>query len=156
MSARCTFHIGPFYFGIPVEAVQEVLRGQTLTPVPLAPPAVKGLLNLRGDIVTVLDLSETLGVHPRRAGSPPLHVLIRDRGEVVSLCVDRIGEVAEVEESLFEPPPEMLQGTARELIRGAYKLSDRLLLVLDVSKAMETAERGSPAGSSSTGGPPCG
>jgi purine-binding chemotaxis protein CheW len=74
MSARCTFHIGPFYFGIPVEAVQEVLRGQTLTPVPLAPPAVKGLLNLRGDIVTVLDLSETLGGHPFRAGSPPLHV----------------------------------------------------------------------------------
>jgi purine-binding chemotaxis protein CheW len=133
----CTFFVDGHYFGIDVLKVQEIIRYQKMTRVPLAPAVVRGLINLRGQIVTAIDLRRRLGLHDRQEDQLPVNVIVRTDDGAVSLLVDEIGDVLEVEEKLFEPPPHTLQGTARELISGAYKLTDRLMLLLDVDKALQ-------------------
>jgi purine-binding chemotaxis protein CheW len=132
----CTFHLGGLYLGIEVTRVQEVIRHQQMTPVPLAPSLVGGLINLRGQIVTAIDLRERLGLPPRSGGRLPMNVVVRTDDGAISLLVDEIGDVVEVLPETFEGAPETLTGVARELIVGTYKLPDRLLLVLDTDKAV--------------------
>ena len=127
----CTFFVDDQYFGLDVLNVQEIIRYQGMTRVPLAPPVVRGLINLRGQIVTAIDLRRRLELTDRPAGQFPVNVVVHTDDGAVSLLVDEIGDVLEVPDKLFERPPETLKGTARELIRGAYKLADRLLLILD-------------------------
>ena len=103
----------------------------------LHPHAVAGLINLRGQVVTALDLRRRLNMPDRAEGKVAMNVVVRAAEEVWSLLVDSIGGVIEVTDSTFEPPPDTLSGPIRELIRGAYKLDDALLLVLDVDKALE-------------------
>src|SRR5262249_51504349 len=132
----CTFFIDGFFYGIEVEKVQEILRPQAMTAVPLAPPVVMGLINLRGQIVTAIDLRRRLGRNELSFGKQPINLVLRtDRGPV-SLLVDEIGDVVEVEDTDFERPPETLQGDLRSLIRGAYKRDDRLLLILETENAL--------------------
>lgn len=132
----CTFYVGGLYFGIDVHDVQEIIRYQEMTRVPLAPPVVRGLINLRGQIVTALDLRQRLEMHVRSDDHLPVNVVVRTTDGIVSLLVDEIGDVLDLSESLFENPPETLQGPTRALIRGAYKLEDRLLLVLDTERTI--------------------
>ena len=131
----CTFFLDDLCFGVEVEKVQEVIRFQPMTPVPLAPPAISGLIHLRGQIVTAIDLRRRLDLPARDIGHAPVNVVIRADECLVSLLVDEIGEVEETHEEAFERPPETLRGEARRLIRGAYKLADRLLLLLDTERA---------------------
>lgn len=135
-SQYCTFMLDDLLFGVEVQQVQEVIRFQNLTRVPLASNVVNGLINLRGQIVTALDLRRRLSLPDRPEGELPMNVVIRTEGDLVSLLVDEIGDVVEVDEALFEVPPDTLSGVARDLITGAYKLESRLLLVLDTSKAV--------------------
>jgi len=132
----CTFVLAGHAFGVPVGRVQEVIRHQAMTQVPLAPPIARGLINLRGQIVTALDLRVPLELPPAAPGALPMNVVVRTGGDLVSLLVDEIGDVIEVTADRFEPPPETLTGPARELIRGAFKLDDRLLLILDTDKVI--------------------
>jgi purine-binding chemotaxis protein CheW len=131
-----TFWLDGDLYGVEVGHVQEVLRSQGLTRVPLAPPAVAGLINLRGQVVTAIELRERLGLPPRPAGTDAVVIVVRLHGEAVSLLVDSIADVADVDIHDFEPPPDTMEGPARELIRGAYKLRGQLLLALDVYKAV--------------------
>ena len=131
-----TFVVDRLLFGVEVEKVQEVIRYQEMTRVPLAPPVVKGLINLRGQIVTAIDLRRRLGLRERAATDLPMNVVIRQEDGAVSLLVDEIGDVLEVEEEAFELPPGTLSGEARELIRGVYKLKDTLLSALDTDKIL--------------------
>lgn len=133
----CTFFLDGHYFGIDVLKVQEIIRYQEMTRVPLAPPVVRGLINLRGQIVTAVDLRRRLDFGDRAAGQEPVNVVVRTPDGAVSLLVDEIGDVLRVTEKHFESPPETLRGTARELVRGAYKLPGRLLLILDTDRAVE-------------------
>lgn len=132
----CTFHVDDHYFGVDVLDVQEVIRYQEMTRVPLAPPVVRGLINLRGQIVTAIDLRRRLELCERPADHLPVNVVVHTDDGAVSLLVDEIGDVLAVPEQLFERPPETLRGTARELVRGAYKLEDRLLLILDTERTV--------------------
>lgn len=132
----CTFYLGEQYFGLDVMRVQEIIRAQPMTKVPLAPSVIRGLINLRGQIVTAIDLRRRLGLPDRSNGHPPVNVVVQTDDGAVSLLVDEIGDVLEVSESDFERPPETLKGIARELILGAYKLDSRLLLVLDTERAV--------------------
>lgn len=132
----CTFLLDGQPFGIDVMEVQEVVRHQEMTRVPLAPAVVRGLINLRGQIVTAIDLRRRLGLPDRAGGEPPVNVVVRTDDGAVSLLVDEIGDVLAVPAAAFEPPPETLRGPARGLIRGAYKLDGRLLLVLDTGRAV--------------------
>ena len=132
----CTFYVAGHYFGLDVRRVQEVIRFQEMTRVPLAPPVVRGLINLRGQIVTAIDLRRRMDLPDRHAEELPVNVVVQTDDGAVSLLVDEIGDVLEVPEKLFERSPDTLIGPARELIRGAYKLNDRLMLLLDVDKAL--------------------
>jgi purine-binding chemotaxis protein CheW len=137
-----TFFIDGYRFGVEVATVQEVIRYQPMTRVPLAPPALSGLINLRGQVITAVDLRRRLALPDRAAGELPMDVIVRTKDGLVSLLVDRIGDVVEVSEEAFEEPPETLLGIARELIRGAYKLDGVLLLSLDVEGAVELQPAG--------------
>ena len=137
MSAKqlATFHVGGLFFGVDVARVQEVVRYEGATRVPLAPPSVAGLLNMRGQVVTAVDMRVRAGVEGERDGEP-MSVVVRLEGEVVSLLVDTIGDVVSVTDDQFELPPDTLGADERELITGAYKLEGELLLVLDVEKTL--------------------
>lgn len=132
-----TFLVADWFLGVEVGLVQEVIRYQEMTRVPLASPVVAGLINLRGQIVTAIDLRRRLGLPDRLATDPsvlPANVVPRTDDGVVSLLVDEIGDVREVGPDSFEEPPPTLTGIARELIRGAHTLDRRLLLLLDTDR----------------------
>lgn len=133
----CTFFLDETLFGIEVEKVQEVVRHLEMTRVPLAPPVVGGLINLRGQIVTTIDLRMRLGLGPRSAERLATNIVLEEEGGSVSLCIDEISGVLEVPEDAFEDPPESLGESWRELIRGVYKLPERLLLVLNVERVAD-------------------
>jgi purine-binding chemotaxis protein CheW len=131
-----TFDVAGSYFGIDVLQVQEVLRYQEMTPVPLAPAVIEGLINLRGQIVTALDMRRRLGLPPRASGETAMNVVVRTEEGAVSLLVDEIGDVVEVDSASFERPPENLDPAIRDLVKGIHKLKDRLLLVLDIGQTL--------------------
>ncbi|HWB10977.1 MAG TPA: chemotaxis protein CheW, partial [Pirellulales bacterium] len=135
----CTFYLDGLFLGVDVQQVQEVIRYHEMTRVPRAPHVVEGLINLRGQIVTAIDLRRRLELTDRSNGQLPMNVVVRTSDGVVSLLVDEIGDVLEVDEDAFERPPETLQGVARELIQGTYKLKDQLLLLLDTEKAVSVS-----------------
>jgi purine-binding chemotaxis protein CheW len=136
LSQFCTFYLDGLSFGIDVREVQEVIRYQEMTRVPLVPPVVRGLINLRGQIVTAIDLRRQLDLPERPADALPMNVVVRSDEGAVSLLVDEIGDVVTVSPEDFESPPETLDGVARDLITGVYKLSGQLLLILDTAKAV--------------------
>jgi len=136
----CTFYLDKLLFGVELEKVQEVIRYLEITQIPLAPRVVSGLMNLRGQIVTGIDLRRRLDLADRSDGTAPMNVVIRSADGAVSLLVDEIGDVVEVTEESFERPPETLQGKVREVILGVHKLEKQLMHVLNTEKACETAE----------------
>ncbi len=137
----CTFVVDEALFGVEVERVQEILRHQEMTPIPLAPGSVRGLINLRGQIVPAIELRRCLKLRDRTGDALPANVVIRTDDGPVSLLADQIGEVLTLSEEAFEPPPDNL-GATQDLIRGVYKLEQGLLLVLssDAAIAVSTAE----------------
>lgn len=135
----CTFYLDKYFFGVEVEKVKEVMRYQEMTPVPLAPGMIKGLINLRGQIVTAIDLRHRLELGERSKDRLPMNVVLQTDEGSVSLLVDEIGDVLNVDMDTFERPPETLEGVAKELVLGAYKLEDRLLLILDTDKTITIA-----------------
>ena len=132
----CTFYLDGLFFGIDVQMVQEVIRRQEASRVPLAPRSVTGLINLRGQIVTAIDLRRRLGMVDRPADRDPMNVVVRGHDGAVSLLVDEIGDVLEVEEDEIQAPPSTLHGTSRDLIHGIFKLESRLLLLLDIEQML--------------------
>jgi purine-binding chemotaxis protein CheW len=135
----CTFSVADLFFGIDVLRVQEVLRFQPLTRVPKAPEVIQGLMNLRGQIVTAIDMRGLLHLPARGQAENPMNVVIRTESGAVSLLVDDIGDVLDLEDAAYEPPPANLDATTRKLIRGIFKLEQRLLLILDPEQIVEAA-----------------
>ncbi len=133
----CTFFLDDLFLGIDVLKVQEILLYQEMTPVPLAHPVISGLINLRGQVVTAMDLRLRLGLTERDPEQLPMNVIVQTKGDTVSLLVDEIGDVVEVDDSAFEPPPETIKGAIRKLIDGVYKLDGQLLLVVDAERTMD-------------------
>jgi purine-binding chemotaxis protein CheW len=139
----CTFYLDRLLFGVELKGVQEVIRSLDVTQVPLAPDVVSGLINLRGQIVTAVDLRRRLGLPPRPADALVMNVVVRSEDGAVSLLVDEIGDVVEVDDGTFESAPETLRGSVRDMILGVHKLKGQLLHVMDIEKAcqmVETAE----------------
>lgn len=134
----CTFRLGPLLLGIEVLRVQEIIRIQEMQEVPLAPEEVRGLINLRGEIVTAIDLRKTLGLAPVE-GWRPNNIVVRQNGELLSLLVDQVGEVIELEASRMELPPQTLTANLRRQISGVYKLDDGLLMILNLENMLEAA-----------------
>lgn len=132
----CTFFLNGLFFGVEVLKVQEVIRYQEMTSVPLASRTIQGLINLRGQIVTAIDLRRRLELPARTDEQLPMNVVVRTDDGAVSLLVDEIGDVVEIQDDIFERPPETLRGVARDLVTGVYKLKERLLLILDTEKTV--------------------
>ena len=136
MSQLSTFHVGKYLFGVDVSLVQEVVRLQGVTPVPLAPVEIGGLINLRGEVLTAIDLRTRLGMDRAETTRDPVNVVIRVDDEPVSLLVDEIGGVLEVAQIPFEQTPSTVDERIREMLLGAYTLPDRLLLALDARQVV--------------------
>jgi purine-binding chemotaxis protein CheW len=132
----CTFLVDGLFFGVDVQEVQEVIRFQEMTRVPLAADAVQGLINLRGQIVPAIDMRRQLELPRRAEGDLPMNVVVRTDDGPVSLLVDEIGDVVEVDPDSYEPRPETVRGPARRLVSHVYKLPERLLLILDTGCAV--------------------
>lgn len=134
----CTFYLGDMFLGVEVREVQEVIRPQKMTPVPLASEVIRGLINLRGQIVTAIDLRKRLGITTPPPHSHQMNVIVKTDDGIASLLVDEIGDVIEVKAEDFEAPPETLSGTARDLLLAVVKLKNQLLLTLDTRKTVTT------------------
>ncbi len=131
----CTFWVAGRLLGIDVADVQEIVRNQPETPVPLAPPAVRALINLRGQVVTVVDLRRCLGLPPNEEGGS-VYMVLRYAGHLLSLYVDSMQGVVEVSDAQFEEPTEHDEYVRRALVQGVYKLEEGLLLALDVKRVL--------------------
>ncbi|MCW2754255.1 MAG: chemotaxis protein CheW [Marmoricola sp.] len=153
-SQYCTFWVDGLFFGVGVSAVQEVLRYQPLTVVPSAPEAIQGLINLRGQIVTAVDLRCRIGLPPRAEGDLPMNVIVRSRGEVVSLLVDDIGDVITAQdpdgvELELEAVPANVPSVVQDVVTGVLALPDAVLLVLDADRAADVSVVPEPTGGTS-------
>jgi len=133
----CTFWVAGQFFGVSVNEVQEVLRHQPMTPVPRAHDAVRGLINLRGQIVTAVDLRVRLGLPPRPEGELPMNVIVRSRGEVVSLLVDDIGDVIDTAGFDIESVPSTMPAKLAAVVQCVRPMPDAVLLVLDADRAVD-------------------
>ena len=132
-----TFTIGGAAYGIDILKIQEINKLLELTPVPGAPPYVQGILNLRGQIVTVIDLGLKLGLsntHPENQGR---NIIIRSRGEYIGLLVEQISDVVEVTLDEMASPPANMNGIHGEFFHGVIKTIDRLIGILDIEKILD-------------------
>lgn len=127
----CTFVVGALLVGLPVGDVSEVVRGEHLTHVPLAPEAVVGLLNLRGHIIPAVDARTRFGLESRERDDEATHVIVNVLGEQISLMVDRASDVVTVARADREDVPDTVSPTIRRLLASSYQRPDGLLLVLD-------------------------
>ena len=134
----CTFRLSGMLFGVDVLKVQEIIQFQEMTEVPLSPSVVQGLVNLRGQIVTALDLHERLGLGVSDADEgKPINIVLCTEGGAVSLLVDSIGDVLTLTDEVEEVPPATMNGRTRELVTKVCKLENELLLVLDAEKTVD-------------------
>lgn len=136
-----SIRVGRQLFGVPVLRVQDVIAETAINRVPLAPPEVAGSLNLRGRIVTAIDLRHRLKIEPREAGEGMMSVIVDRGAELYALLVDDVGDVLWLGQAAFEPLPVTLSAHWRALCDGLYRLEEELLLVLDVEHIL-TLETG--------------
>lgn len=137
MSDVVTIRIGSQDFGFPVMQVRDVLGHQRLTPVPLAPHAIAGLLNLRGRIVTAIDLRTRLGLPRRAAGSEATHVVVESGSELYALVVDSVGDVLHVDEQQLEAVPASLNPKWRAVAFAVYPMDAGLIVLLDIARLLD-------------------
>jgi purine-binding chemotaxis protein CheW len=122
--------------GIPVLSVRDIIVTQAMTRIPLAPPEIAGSMNLRGRIVTAIDLRRRLGLPSRDSGQPGMSVVVERQGELYSLVVDAVREVIEFDEHQLEPNPPTLGAAWREFSTGIYRLQSELLVVLNTERVL--------------------
>jgi purine-binding chemotaxis protein CheW len=124
-------------FGLPISRVQDVFMPDRLTRVPLSPPEIAGVLNLRGRIVTAIEMRRRLGLPPRSGGRPPLAVGIELRGESYGLLIDTVGEVMKLPDATREPNPVNLDAKLKRVSAGVHRLEGQLLVILDVDRVLD-------------------
>ena len=132
-----TFFIKDQMFGIPVLKVQDILTPDRIAPIPLAPPEVEGSINLRGRIVTVIDMRERLGLGHRNMSDKPMGVTVEQNHELYTLLVDKVGDVVSLSTDLYEDNPSTLDTLWREFALGVYRLDGPLMVVLDVDHILD-------------------
>lgn len=136
-----TFMLGGQLCGVPVIQVNDVLTLQGITRAPLSPPAVEGFMNLRGKIVTAVDVRRCLGEPACEKGGKRMSIVVEDHGEMFSLIIDSIGDVLRLDNSSLDEIPVTLTGKWREVISSIYKLEKQLLVILDISTLLEKARQ---------------
>ena len=135
-AAFVTLTVADQFCGIPVLGVRDILGAQVITRIPLASPEIAGSLNLRGRIVTAIDLRRRLGLADAPDGAARMSVVAEQGGELYALLVDQVSEVMSLPATFFEPNPPTLPPPWSEFSAGIYRLQDRLLVVLDVGRLL--------------------
>jgi len=130
-----TFYLGDFLFGIYADKVMEINKDLDITPVPLAPSFILGIMNLRGQIITVIDLAKKINFQVETR--PRLNLIVRNQDEAVSLLIEKISDILEIPETKLEEPPEKIEGFDKEYVDKIYQLPDRLLAIIKVEKIFE-------------------
>ncbi len=123
--------------GVPVLGVRDILAEQPITRIPLAPPDIAGSLNLRGRIVTAIDLRTRLTLPPGEPGTKRMSVVVEQGGELYALLVDQVAEVLSLEADLFERNPPTLEAHWAAFSSGIYRLDGRLLVILDIARLLD-------------------
>lgn len=141
MTVYVTAMIDGQLFGLPIVRVQDVFIPERLTRVPLAPPEIVGVLNLRGRIVTLIDLRRRFGLGERKEGEDVMAIGVESRGESYGLLIDRVGEVVELEGVAREPNPVNLDQRLAQMSSGIYRLDDQLLIVVDVDRVLDIGRK---------------
>ncbi|MGH6664154.1 MAG: chemotaxis protein CheW [Pseudolabrys sp.] len=136
-----TAMIGGQLFGLPIVRVQDVFIPERLTRVPLAPPEIAGILNLRGRIVTLIDLRRRFGLDARGAGDAAMAIGVEARGESYGLLIDSVGEVLKLDDAAREPNPVNLDERLARVSSGIYRLDGQLLIVVDVDRVLDIGAR---------------
>ena len=145
LSDYVTFTTADQMFGLPIECVQDVFKPSRITCVPLAGPEIAGVLNLRGRIVTAIELRSRLGLDPRDAGQVPMAIGIESRGESFGLLVDAVGEVLKLPDDEREPNPINLDRNLGGVAAGVYRLDGHLLVVLDIDRVLDLSPEAAAA-----------
>lgn len=135
-----TINVGDQRFGIPVLEVEDVLGPQKVTTIPLSPPEVAGSLNLRGRIVTAIDMRCSLDMEPRKETGKEMSVVVEHNDELYSLIIDSVGDVLALKNSEFEKNPATLDASWRDVSEGVYRLEGELLVILDVSNLISSVK----------------
>lgn len=136
-----TIMIAQQRFGIPILQVQDVLGQQPVTTIPLSPPEVAGSLNLRGRIVTAIDVRKRLSMEPCNENQKKMSVVVEHDQELYSLIIDRVGDVLNLSDDTFENTPATIDPIWRDLSLGIYRLENDLLVILDVPKLLDTMHK---------------
>ncbi len=132
-----TAMIGGQLFGLPIVRVQDVFIPERLTRVPLAPPEIAGVLNLRGRIVTLIDLRRRFGLGQREDGAPFMAIGVESRAESYGLLIDSVGEVLKLDDAAREPNPINLNQRLARVSAGIHRLDGQLLIVVDVDRVLD-------------------
>lgn len=138
MQAYSTFIVEGVHFGVRTSEVIEFTKGLEVTPIPLGPPVVAGFMNLRGQIVTAIDIRKQLNLSGTRDDETTIGIFFRHEGSLYSLLVDEVHDILELADEQFEPPPSSLQLSARDVVAGVYKLPKRLLVIIDPHKIVSS------------------
>lgn len=136
-----TFRVNDLLLGVEVTKVQEVIRYQQMTAIPLAPVVIEGLINLRGQIIIAIDTRRSLGLPPAVPDTLPMNLVVHSGESVFSLLVDDVGDVIDVPTHTYSPVPDNMPAQQRELISGVYDLPEGLMLVLDTSRLLQNATK---------------
>jgi purine-binding chemotaxis protein CheW len=136
-----TAMIGDQLFGLPILRAQDVFSPERLTRVPLTPPEIAGVLNLRGRIVTLIDMRQSLGLEPRKDDTPTLAIGVESGGESYGLLIDSVGEVLKLDEGAREPNPINLDPRLARVSAGVYRLEGQLLVVVDVDRVLDAGDK---------------
>lgn len=142
MQQICSFQVDTLTLGVPALRVQEIIRAQPTTRVPLADRAVAGLINLRGQIVTAIDTRRCLALPEARTDRPPMNLVVRTPDGVFSLLVDEIGDVLDIADDAVIPPPDTIAPAVRPLFAGAIRLDQRLLLIVETDHVIRASGAG--------------
>jgi purine-binding chemotaxis protein CheW len=145
LSEYVTAVIGGQLFGLPILRVQDVFTPERLTRVPLAPAEIAGVLNLRGRIVTLIDMRRRLGLGQREDDSQSMAVGVESRGESYGLLIDSVGEVLKLDETAREPNPSNLDPRLASVSTGIYRLDGQLLMVIDVDRVLDIGMKAAAA-----------
>ena len=135
-----TFYVGDALYGMDILRVQEINRLMDFTKVPQSPEYVMGIMNLRGQIVTVIDLSKKLGLSETELKDESRNIIVNDQGEYIGLLVDRISDVVRTDTDKIEPPPSNMGGVQGKFLQGVFKMDKNLIGILNVEELLKTAD----------------
>ena len=141
LSQLIRFTVGAEEYGLEILRVKEIIRVKEITRMPKSPPFVKGIINLRGDVIPILSLAEKFGLEGREAGAASRVIVVEIGGQLIGMLVDAASAVLRLPADQIEPPPAIIGGLSRELVAGVGRVGERLVILLDIDRVLSEEEQ---------------